>query len=130
MKKKDVLKELTRGVHMPSFCDEEGRCEALDECTDTGEYDCSCCNINRIVKAFNKGIEFHKQKSPWISDKDDLPCNHEELLEAKCKTKKVFVLKFGGFPDVDYMLKIDGKWTWFTYKSSKFWMPVPELPGE
>ena len=130
MKKKDVLKELTRGVHMPSFCDEEGRCDALDECTDTGEYDCSCCNINRIVKAFNKGIEFQKQKSPWISDKDDLPCNHEELLDAKCKTTKVFVLKFGGFPDVDYMLKIDGKWTWFAYKNSKFWMPVPELPKE
>ena len=61
VQKRDVLKELIRGVHMPSFCDEEGRCEALDE----GEYvdasECSCCNINRIVRAFNRGIEFQKQ---------------------------------------------------------------------
>lgn len=64
MEKIKILRELTRGVHMPSFCDEEGRCEALEE----GEYvdanDCSCCNINRIVKAFNKGIEFQKQNHP------------------------------------------------------------------
>ena len=130
VQKRDVLKELIRGVHMPSFCDEEGRCEALDE----GEYvdasECSCCNINRIVRAFNRGIEFQKQKSPWISIEKDLPCNHEELLDAKCKTKKVLVLKFGDFPDVDYMLKVDGKWTWFAYKNSKFWMPIPKLPKE
>lgn len=131
MKKEDVLRELTRGVHMPSFCDEEGRCEALDDCTEIDDAsECSCCNINRIVRAFNRGIEFQKQKSPWISTEKDLPCNHEELLDAKCKTKKVLVLKFGGFPDVDYMLKVDGKWTWFAYKNFKFWMPIPELPKE
>ena len=69
-------------------------------------------------------------KSPWISIEDDLPCNHQELLEAKYETKKVFVLKTGGFPDVDYMLKVNGKWTWASYKNSKFWMPIPEPPKE
>ena len=83
----------------------------------------------QLAPAFLEGAEFALNEQ-WISVKDDLPCNHEEVLDAKCKTKKVFVLKFGGFPDVDYMLKIDGKWTWFTYKNSKLWMPVPELPGE
>ena len=69
-------------------------------------------------------------KSPWISVKDDLPCNHEELLINKGVTKKVFVLKFGGFPDVDYMLRVNGKWIWFAYENSKFWMPIPKPPKE
>ena len=69
-------------------------------------------------------------KSPWISVKDDLPCNHEELLRAKYKTKEVFILRPGGFPKVDCMIKINGEWRWFTYKNTKYWMPVPELLKE
>ena len=75
---------------------------------------------------FLEGTKFALE-NPWISVDDDLPCNHEELLNAKCQTKGVFILKRGGFPDVDYMLKIDGKWIWFEYKSPEFWMPIPEL---
>ena len=95
-----------------------------------------CFESDREEQWYNIGLKHGLEiadkhpKSPWINVKDDLPCNHEELLDAKCKTKKVFVLKFGGFPDVDYMLKIDGKWTWFAYKNSKFWMSIPELPKE
>ena len=69
-------------------------------------------------------------KPAWISVGEDLPCNHEELLINKGVTKKVFVLKFGGFPDVDYMLRVNGKWIWFAYENSKFWMPIPEPPKE
>lgn len=70
-------------------------------------------------------------KSPWISVKDDLPCNHEELMSAKCETKKVFILKdvFGN-PDIDYMLKENGKWRWFGHNGTKYWMPIPEAPKE
>ena len=53
-----------------------------------------------------------------------------ELLNAKYQTKEVFVLKAGGFADVDYMMKSDGKWRWFAYESCKFWMPIPEPPKE
>lgn len=67
---------------------------------------------------------------PWINVKNDLPCNHEELLNAKYGTKEVFILKSGGFPDIDYMLKVDGKWIWFTNKSPEFWMPIPKSPKE
>ena len=56
-------------------------------------------------------------KSPWISVKDDLPCNHEELLNAKYQIKEVFISKYGGFPDIDYMLNTGGKWMWFKYKN-------------
>ena len=69
-------------------------------------------------------------KSPWISVKDDLPCNHEELLNAKYETKKVLILKCGGFLDIDYMLKVDGKWEWSTYKHPEFWMLILEPPKD
>ena len=51
-------------------------------------------------------------------------------LNAKYTTKEVFVLKPGGFPDIDYMLKVGEKWVWFTNKSTRFWMPVPKSPKE
>ena len=85
-----------------------------------------------MATGFEAGVKWADEhpKSPWISVEDDLPCNHEELLNAKYETKEVFILKSIGFPDVDYMLKVNGEWTWFTYKSTKFWMPIPKLPKE
>ena len=75
--------------------------------------------FGKLAPMFLEGAEF-ALNNQWISVEDDLPCNHEELLNAKCQTKEVFILKRGGFPDVDYMLKIDGKWIWFEYKSPEF----------
>lgn len=40
------------------------------------------------------------------------------LLFEKILSMNIY--KHGGFPDVDYMLKNDGKWTWFEYKSPEF----------
>ena len=135
MEKKKILRELTRDVHMPSFCDEEGYCEALDDCVAIDVGECSCCNINRIVRAFNKGIEFQKQKtnSPWISVEDDLPCNHEELLKSpkSYRTKSVIVRFDNNMHGFAYMTKIPNKWEWFNkIKGITHWMPIPELPKE
>ena len=82
--------------------------------------------VEEKASAFLEGAKFALENQ-WISVEEDLPCNHEELLNAEYQTKKVFILKHGGFPDVDYMLKSDGKWTWFEYKSPEFWMAIPEL---
>ena len=82
--------------------------------------------FGKLAPMFLEGAEF-ALNNQWISVEDDLPCNHEELLNAKCQTKEVFILRRGGFPDVDYMLKTDGKWIWFEYKSPEFWMAIPEL---
>ena len=81
---------------------------------------------------FEEGAEWadNHPKSPWISVKDDLPCNHLELLINKGVTKKVFVLKFGDSPGVDFMLRVNGEWIWFAYENHKFWMPIPEPPKE
>ena len=79
-----------------------------------------------LAPVFLEGAKF-ALTNQFTSVEDDLPCNHEELLNAKCQTKEVFILRRGGFPDVDCMLKTDGKWIWFEYKSPEFWMPIPEL---
>ena len=135
MEKKEALKELTRDVHMPSFCDEEGYCEALDDCAAIDVGECSCCNINRIVRAFNRGIEYQKQnsKSSWISVKDDLPCNHEELLKSPkiYRTKSVIVRFDNNMHGFAYMVNIPNKWEWFNkIKGITHWMPIPELPKD
>ena len=131
MEKKKTLKELTKDVHMPSFCDEEGYCEALDDCEAIDVGECSCCNINRIVRAFNRGIEYQKQnsKSSWISVEDDLPCNHEEMIQTDF-TDRVLVLTSNGCPELEVtsMCVIEGKWEWNTLKTVLYWMPRPKLP--
>ena len=132
MEKKKILRELTRGIHMPSFCDEEERCEALDDCTEIDANDCFCCNINRVVRAFNRGIEFQKQKSPWISVEDDLPCNHKELLlSTGYHTVTVFTYKKGGACGMNNKIERNGKWEWEAWKENYlYWMPIPEFPKE
>lgn len=90
-------------------------------------------SIDNMEALFEAGVKWCDANSPtpWISVKDDLPCNHEELTSAKCETKRVFILKdvFGN-PDIDYMLKENGKWRWFGYNGTKYWMPIPEAPKE
>ena len=65
--------------------------------------------FGKLAPLFLEGAEF-ALNNQWISVEEDLPCNHKELLDAECQTKEVFILKWGGFADVDYMLKMDGKW--------------------
>lgn len=135
MKKKDILKELIRGVHMPSFCDEEGRCDAIEECNAIEAKECSCCNINHIVKAFNKGIEYQQQKSPWINVEEDLPCNHEEFIETGShylkETIYVITVNKYGIIENNYMVLYDnGKWEWKYGAIPCYWMLIPKLPKE
>lgn len=135
MEKKNILRELTKDIHMPSFCDEEGRCEALEDCTVIDANECSCCNINRIVNAFNRGIEFQKQKSPWISVKDDLPCNNPNNIHfgftnniLATDGKNIFIM---------HMKKCkDGKYIWCSGNDNvdlshpiTHWMPIPKSPN-
>ena len=131
MEKKEALKELIKDIHMPSFCDEEGYCEALDDCAAIDVGECSCCNINRIVRAFNRGIEFQKQKSnsPWISVEDDLPCNHKELLDL-LYTKFVITINSKRTVELNYMIEGLNGWEWAfkKYYDILYWMRIPELP--
>ena len=71
-------------------------------------------------------------KSPWISVKDDLPCNHKELLlSTGYHTISVFTYKKGGACGIDNMIIRNGKWEWEAWKENYlYWMSVPNLPKE
>ena len=79
-----------------------------------------------------EGANFNP-KLPWISVKDDLPCNHKKLLmidNKQCpKTFKVFVTNIYGENWSDYMIYKNGKWQWNSYEPD-YWMPAPKLPKE
>ena len=72
-------------------------------------------------------------KSPWISVKDDLPCNHEELIihEPLYKRTKPVVCNKPCDIRVDQMvydMELNG-WYW-TGETPTHWFPAPELPKE
>ena len=70
-------------------------------------------------------------KSPWISVKDDLPCNHEELIcENGSDTKRVIVIESGGYHFDLMTLSNNGKWKWLYSFHPTHWMPIPEPPKE
>ena len=83
----------------------------------------------KLAPAFIEGAEFAMEHQ-WISVKDDLPCNHKELLmdNKQCsKTFKVFVTNIYGENWSDYMIYKNGKWRWNSYEPD-YWMPAPKLP--
>lgn len=72
-------------------------------------------------------------KSPWISVKEDLPCNHEELLDPKSyNNETVIVLTVcGDNYFINWMrLNRDGEWVWHSVQNITYWMKLPELPKE
>ena len=89
-----------------------------------------------MATGFEAGVKWADEnpKSPWISTKDDLPCNHEELIRGTeisegTKTFKVFVTNVYGENWSDYMIYKNGKWRWNSYEP-EYWMPAPKLPKE
>lgn len=84
---------------------------------------------NSEIASFEAGAIWsdNHPKCPWISVKDDLPYNHEELLlDNGLATKKVFVLINATIPHYIPMTKFS-KWDWLLADVTH-WMPFPELP--
>lgn len=86
-----------------------------------------------MATGFEAGVKWADKhpKSPWISVKDDLPCNHEELIRGTeisegTKTFKVFVTNIYGENWSDYMIYKNGKWRWNSYEPD-YWMIAPKL---
>lgn len=97
---------------------------------DIGKYAEECAEDDMVVHG-DEYADSHP-KSPWISVKEDLPCNHEELIRTQDKaTKKVIVMeKYDGVM-VDFMKKAkSGVWYWSRSIKVLYWMPIPELPKE
>lgn len=100
---------------------------------DSDEYDGS-----DLQDAFYLGARWadDNPKSPWISVNDDLPCNHEELINSEDPNFTVSVL--GRWSDEDLILPIrmtkeftgEWEWEWELDISMSYWMPIPELPKQ
>ena len=88
--------------------------------------------------AFRLGAEWadENQKSPWISVKDDLPCNHEDYIldvdSTMPKTRKVLAYNKKGNVKETFMINVGGKrgWVWDLSADTipLYWMFIPELP--
>lgn len=86
---------------------------------------------NSEIASFEAGAKYADEhpKSPWISVKDDLPCNHKELLHKNNNTKRVLVID-NGYPNVGEMFKMrNGSWGWLFSRKITHWMPIPEFPN-
>ena len=97
-----------------------------------------------ITSGVEAGIKWADEnpKSPWISVKNDLPCNHKELIENENYTKNVLaVLAWNDNPskkhiEICHMRNKIGSfntnWYWWntSYYHVVYWKPLPELPKE
>ena len=73
-------------------------------------------------------------KSSWISVKDDLPCNHKELISLDKSSENLTVTEYVvaviyGFKLLSRMYELDGKWYWENDEPTH-WFPIPELLKE
>lgn len=83
---------------------------------------------NDVYSGFIQGAQWADEnpKSPWISVKDDLPCNHKELLVNDTLTKSVIIRNSDGSIEFSLMY-LDGKWYWETDEPTH-WFPIPKPP--
>ena len=84
----------------------------------------------QLAPAFLEGAKFALENQ-WISVEDDLPCNHEELIDPGKPYFTVFVLALwaDGFSNFTKMLKSrTGEWGWTS--DVTHWMPIPQLTKE
>ena len=92
-----------------------------------------------MATGFEAGVKWADKnpKSPWISIKDDLPCNHSDLVltynDTPFSTKRVMVVT-----DINTLFLCEMKkdddlgWIWNISTKDKitYWMPIPEPQKE
>ena len=95
----------------------------------------------QLAPAFLEGAKF-ALANRWISVEDDLPCNHEELIENEYYTKRVLVVlawndnpskKHIGIGDMCNVIgSFNTNWYWrnTAYYHVVYWKPLPGLPKE
>lgn len=91
-------------------------------------------DIELVEKAFIEGAKWADShpKSLWISVDEDLPCNHEELIDKNFKSnfiKTLFVVVwYDNHEDIDCMISENGEWRWLGKKPHTHWMLIPKPP--
>ena len=100
------------------------------------------CNSESICftmmcDSFKQGAKWADEhpKSPWISVKEDLPCNHSDLVltynDIPFLTKRVMVVTYIHTLFLCEMKKDDECgwiWNYPTKDIITHWFPIPELP--
>lgn len=113
--------------------------EAIEQLNDIEPY---CFETDREEQWFNIGLQYGLDVadsdpiSPWISVEDDLPCNHEELVERKRWSKPVLaVLAWNENPserhiEICDMFAVNINWYWRIggHHHVVYWMPLPKMP--
>ena len=84
--------------------------------------------FGKFSPAFLEGAEF-ALKNQWISVKEDLPCNHKELLVNNTLTKSVIIRNSDGSIEFSLMY-LDVKWKWMSGDNPTHWLPIPEFLKE
>ena len=87
----------------------------------------------KLAPAFIEGAKFALENQ-WISVKEDLPCNHEELIITSDYYEKetIEVITINEFKMIgfNYMILCDNKWKWKYDIEFCYWMSIPEPPKE
>ena len=88
--------------------------------------------FGKLAPAFLEGAKFALENQ-WISVKDDLPCNHEELLDQESYNNETVIVltACGNSYFLNWMeLKRHSEWEWHNIQNITHWMKLPELPKE
>lgn len=85
--------------------------------------------------AFLEGCKWSdlNSKSPWISVRDDLPCDHNELIHGNEKNAWTVscIVSDGICTTTNRMFLVEGEWIWgIGFTNVKYWFVIPELPKE
>ena len=117
--------------------------EYIEQLNDIEPY---CFETDREEQWFNVGLQYGldiadaNPKFSWISVKDDLPCNHKELIENEHNTKKVLVVLEWEDSPIEKLIAIrdmcniigsynvDWYWRNIVHYHVILWAPLPELP--
>ena len=111
--------------------------EAIEQSNDMEPY---CFETDREEQWFNVGLQYGLDVadsdpiSPWISVKDELHCNHKELIDKNFKgnfIKTLFVVVwYDNHEDLDCMISENGEWRWLSKFRNSYthWFPIPKLP--
>ena len=109
--------------------------EYIEQLNDIEPY---CFETDREEQWFNIGLQYgldiadSNPKSPWINVKEDLPCNHKELISSNKSSENLTVTEYviamiHGYKVLSRMYEVDGKWHWENDEPT-YWFPIPELP--
>lgn len=85
--------------------------------------------FGKLAPVFLEGAKFALENQ-FISVKDDLPCNHKELIRKNgLSTKRVIVIEDDGY-FLDRMVFSNNEWDWAYATIPLYWFPIPELPKD